>query len=452
MLDKNIIVHATKIANEAPIPVFHHQSEVCELGGAGNVIKNLASLGTGQLYAFGFVGEDAHGAVLHALLKDLGVNDCTQPLSDYPTIVKQRYFCDNKIVFRSDIEGVVTSTIDSTVFHSAVNTLFSTQPLDCVVLSDYNKGFLNKERCHIIISLALKYGIPTVVDPKEDYFKYIGCTLIKPNKREAHRLFNIPAGTPIEEVHARIREAIDCTYSVVTLAEEGISVGTAVNTFSTKTDVQHIVDVTGAGDIVATIFAYFLHRGYEISEIAELATRIATKSVGTPGTYTIKPRDIHECEIGKQKHIRMDQVCLLRQLYSDKKVVFTNGCFDLLHTGHLELLRICKDKGDVVVVGLNSDASVSRLKGPSRPIQSEHIRSEVLSGLSVVDHVVIFEEDTPYQLLEELRPDILMKGGDYKIESIIGREFAKETLVCKLVEGVSTTNILKKFNNITCEQ
>jgi D-beta-D-heptose 7-phosphate kinase/D-beta-D-heptose 1-phosphate adenosyltransferase len=447
MIDKNVYVHATKIANEAPIPVFHHQSEECALGGAGNVLKNLAALGTDQLFAFGFVGEDAHGTILRQLLKDLKIDDRTVALPDVPTIVKQRYFCDNKIVFRTDMEGPVRSSPDAALFYKSVKDLFSTTPLDCVVLSDYNKGFLNHERCHVIISLARQYGIPTVVDPKEDYNKYVGCTLIKPNKREAHKLFHIAPNTAMNDVHALIRKTIDCKYSVVTLAEEGISVGTPDTTLTARTAVQHIVDVTGAGDIVTTIFAYFLQSAHEIGVIADLATKIATKSVGTPGTYTIKPQDIYECELQHQIQVRNDQVQLLRQLYSDKKVVFTNGCFDLLHSGHLELLRFCKSKGDIVVVGLNSDASVHRLKGPSRPIQSEHIRADVLGSLGCVDHVVIFEEDTPFELLRNLRPDVLIKGGDYKIESIIGREFAKETLVCALVEGLSTTNTVKKIQS-----
>jgi len=442
MLDNNVYVSITKIASEAPIPVFHCEKEEYHLGGAGNVIKNLAALGCSNITAFGFIGDDMNGKIVTELLTTSGATTCVDVVPNYPTVTKKRYFCENKIVFRADVGKAVT--IDDTDLCSRITNVLTTQRFDCVVLSDYNQGFLTKERCQLIIRLCTQNGIPTVVDPRNDFTKYVGCTLIKPNRKEAYQLFSIPSSTPIQEVHAIIRSRIGCKYSVVTLAEDGISVGTDHSFYTTTTVAQHTVDVTGAGDIVTTIFAYFIERSMSLHAIADLATKVATKSVGCPGTYTLQKRDIHTFKKGL---IDRSELAVLKELHSDKKIVFTNGCFDLLHSGHIEVLKFCKERGDIVIVGLNSDASVRRLKGPTRPINNERVRADLLSSMSYVDYVVLFEEDTPLQLLKELKPYYFVKGGDYKAETLEGREHATETLVCNFVEGLSTTNTVKKIQS-----
>jgi D-beta-D-heptose 7-phosphate kinase/D-beta-D-heptose 1-phosphate adenosyltransferase len=405
----------------------------------------LAALGCANLYVFGYIGADLNGEIAKELLKRCGATDCTDITSDIPTTTKERFFCDRKIVFRTDREAKPAIAFDEEAFRSKVLSVFSVQQIDCVLLSDYNKGYLSKDRCQIIVRLCNERGIPTVVDPKEDFTKYIGCTLIKPNKKEAYQLFSIPSTTTIPEVHRIIRDRIGCKVSVVTLAEEGISVGTAAEFVVTHAVAQHTVDVTGAGDIVATIFAYFLHRGMSLKAVAELATKVGTKSVGCPGTYTITKQDIHEFEFNGQRLFRIDQVRWIPEIHVGKRVVFTNGCFDLLHSGHIELFKFCRAKGDVVVVGLNSDASITRLKGPTRPINPLQVRADLLLSMSYIDYVVVFDEDTPRQVLKELKPYYLIKGGDYTIDSIVGREYATETIVCNLVEGLSTTNTVRRI-------
>jgi D-beta-D-heptose 7-phosphate kinase/D-beta-D-heptose 1-phosphate adenosyltransferase len=446
MLDLNTYSKATKIANEAPIPVFHKMHDTYHLGGAGNVLKNLAALGCSQLYAFGAAGNDTYAATLRSLFTDHGIIDCIQTVSTFRTIVKHRYFCDNKIVFRSDTESdPSTLTIDNKALQHELETLCLTG-LDCIILSDYNKGFLNLERCQMIIQTANKYNILTVVDPKEDYYKYVGCTLIKPNRQEAYRLFSLPPTTPLEEIHRIIQSKIGCKYSVITLAEEGMTVSTSTDYIKTTAQSQQVIDVTGAGDIVTAVFAFYLANKKPIAFIAQLATQLATLSVQHSGSYMLQKSDLYLCELERGcKLLQADQLSRIQSMYPDKKIVFTNGCFDLLHNGHIELFKFCKEKGDLVIVGVNSDASIKRLKGSTRPIQSQITRLAVLEAISYIDYIVVFDEDTPENLIKDLQPHYLIKGGDYKPEAIIGAAYAKETLVCDFVSGVSSTNTIKRI-------
>jgi len=439
MLDMNTYSKAIKIANEAPIPVFNRIRDTYSLGGAGNVLKNLVALGCEQLYAFGVIGKDAHAATVRFLCTESGITDCILSANDFSTIVKHRYFCDNKIVFRSDTESdPSTLVIDNKALQSQLEVLCITG-LDCIILSDYNKGFLNLERCQMIIQLANKYNILTVVDPKEDYHKYMGCTLIKPNRREAYRLFSLPPSTTLEDAHQIIRSNVGCKYSVITLADEGLTVSTPTEYIKTHAQSQQVIDVTGAGDIVTSIFAFYLAQARPLASIAQMATRLATLSVQYAGTYTLQKQDLDP----SSKIITIDQLPIV----TDKRVVFTNGCFDLLHSGHMELFKFCRSKGDLVIVGLNSDASITRLKGPTRPINSQRVRLDLLEAISYIDYIVVFDQDTPEELIKVIKPHYLIKGGDYTPESILGSCYAKETIVCNFVSGMSSTNIIKKIAN-----
>lgn len=448
MLDHNIYTRVEKIANEAPIPVFNHQSEEWNLGGAGNVVKNLQSLGCEQLYVFGVIGDDKNGERVTQLVTQLKIQNKIVTAPSYKTTTKIRFFCEKQLQFRCDIENSVIErqSLNHILFVDEIEKILLRERVDCIILSDYNKGVLTRDQCQSIITLANRYKVMTCVDPKEDPTKYVGCTLIKPNRTEAYKLFKVPDGSSIEEVHNKIKEIVNCQYSVITLAEKGITLFDGTTLFHERPTVRNIIDVTGAGDIVCSIISYFINSTTSLSKLLQLATRLATKSVEFPGTYTIQPSDLTELNDSNKSNILFEELkCIPRD---GKKLVFTNGCFDLLHSGHLELLRFCKQKGDIVVVGLNSDESVRGLKGPSRPIQTETIRMDVLSALQCVDYVILFEESTPYNILQELRPDILVKGGDYRVEDIIGREFAGETIVCGLVEGMSTTRTVANIMRI----
>lgn len=444
LLDCNVYMSIQKIANEAPILVFTQEKEEFKLGGCGNVLQNVHSLGCESLYMFGAIGNDSYGKKVLELVHAMNVECHVRVVESANTIVKRRHFCDNKILFRSDIE-TDKEHFSNISFVDEIEEILRSKPIDCIILSDYNKGILTHEQCQAILSLAKRYNVFTCVDPKEDAQKYVGCSLIKPNKSEAHRLFGLGVGTPLEEIHGAIYSTIQCTYSVVTMSENGISLYDGERIYHELPDSIHkILDVTGAGDIVCSILGYFLCQKRPIQNVLRLATQIATKSVEFPGTYCTSMSDILRVTFQGVKCLSFSDICHIRKIHEGKTIVCTNGCFDLLHSGHIELFRFCKQMGEIVVVLLNSDESIRRLKGEHRPINLLRSRLDVLSALQYIDYCVVFEEDTPELALQELRPDVLVKGGDYTIDTIPGREYAKRTVVCPLVEGMSSTSIVKK--------
>jgi D-beta-D-heptose 7-phosphate kinase/D-beta-D-heptose 1-phosphate adenosyltransferase len=438
MVDHNVYTAIEKLANEAPIPVFNTYSEEYQPGGCGNVVKNLASLGCGRLHVFSAIGNDENGKRLLSMLNDLGVVNHVKALDTYTTVTKQRFFCDNRIVFRCDTD--VKNQACPVSFSDEIESILNTEKIDCIILSDYNKGVLHRQQCQEIIRLANNHGVFTCVDPKNDYTKYIGCTLIKPNRREAYEMFNLDRDTPVELLHKRIYEMIGCRYSVVTLAENGITLYDGKSLIHETPTVHKIIDVTGAGDIVSSILGYYTPMSTDVRGVLKLATRIATRSVEFPGTYTIKRSDV---ELTETKIVTSEQLKHIKERCSSP-IVFTNGCFDLLHNGHIKLFKFCKERG-TTIVGLNSDDSIRRLKGPSRPINTITTRLAILESIQYIDYIVVFDEDTPFSVIKELTPDVLVKGGDYDVSSICGREFAKETIVCEFVKDTSTTLIIEKI-------
>jgi D-beta-D-heptose 7-phosphate kinase/D-beta-D-heptose 1-phosphate adenosyltransferase len=451
MLDHSITVQIEKIANEAPIPVYNFVNEDYTLGGCGNVLKNIYSLGCERVHIISAVGNDTNGDMINKLIDKMDISNHVVKVQNYNTTVKRRYFCDNKIMFRCDIENSSTKKIelDRCDFSSIIENILKSEQIDCIVLSDYNKGVLNFSQCQQIIQLANRYGVFTCVDPKENSEKYIGCSLIKPNRSEAYKLFKMEKSSDILDVHKKIFGTIGCKYSIITMSENGITLYDGKELYHEIPHIHKIIDVTGAGDIVCTMLSYFFWRdNISISKLLRLTTDIATKSVEYPGTYTITYCDIHECLLKNTKLIGMDELSFLQEIYHDKKVVFTNGCFDLLHKGHIETFKFCKNKGDILVVALNSDDSIRRLKGPTRPIQSLDIRLSILSAIEYIDYIIVFDEDTPYSIIKQLQPYYLVKGADYIIDNVVGKDFVKEVLLCNLVDGVSTTNTVKRIQGL----
>ena len=447
MLDVNNYARVEKLANEAPIPVFNFVRDEKKLGGCGNVLQNLRGLGCAELYIFSCIGDDENGAYTSRLVDSVGAHNHLQIVPGFATTTKIRYFSDSKIMFRCDVENSAQKKkeLATVCFAEKVRVLCETTRIDCIVLSDYNKGVLHAQQCKEIIAVANRLGIMTCVDPKNDYMKYAGCTLIKPNRHEAYALLGLPKAVTIETLHRKMFDSVGCKYSVITLSEDGISLFDGATVYHEKPTIHSIVDVTGAGDVVCSVLAFFLCQGSPVTDTIRTATQIATFSVEHPGTYVIQPRDLHRVSIRANTVLRGDQLSALRELYADRSIAFTNGCYDLFHTGHLSVLEFCKERADIVVVGINSDASVRRLKGPTRPVHNEETRAAVVLSNKNVDYVVVFDEDTPLELVRQLRPDYLIKGGDYAVESIVGREYAKETLVVPLVAGVSTTNTVRSL-------
>jgi len=452
MLDYNVYGSIEKLANEAPIPVLHKISEKNLLGGCGNVLMNLHSLGCNNIVLFSMIGNDYSGKKIKNILEESNIQYYLSETSI--TTVKNRFFCDNKILFRYDEEqyNELDYNDEDSIYQKFLN-IIDIMKIDSIIFSDYNKGFLTPSLCQKIIKKANEKSIFTCVDPKNDYQKYKGCSLIKPNRNEVKKLFNIDCNIEnIKEVLTIIKEKVESKNVVITLAEKGISfLDENNNFFLNKTESIDVIDVTGAGDIVNTIISYYFSRTnllFDKEHIIKLSSYIATKSVSHSGTYILTNQDI----LLANRYLNDNKLITKEDIkYINAPIIFTNGCFDILHKGHLELFKFCRkevDENSVLIIGLNSDASIKRLKGDSRPINNVDSRIAMLNSISLVDYVIIFEEDTPEELLKVLKPDILVKGGDYTYDTVLGKEFCKEVKIFKTLEGYSTTNIIKRSKQI----
>ena len=330
-------------------------------------------------------------------LKNLDVNVKLFEI-DQPRSVKTRIMCDGHYITRIDDDKPAKGM---EVLKQVQETDFS--KYDFVVLSDYNKGVLDEAKD--IIAHINKYNCKVIVDPKENAWFYENAWLVKPNYNEFHDLgFNEWQGNII-----------------TTNAGEEVIAHIDGKNYEIPVDNLEVADVTGAGDCFMAAFVYGLTKGYTHKKCLEIATKGSTKSVKHSGTYQLLKEDL------------------------ENTIVFTNGCFDILHTGHFELLKAAKEKGDKLIVGLNDDNSVKRLKGNSRPINPVEIRKKQLEILSWVDEVIVFSEDTPYNLIKSLKPTLIVKGGDYKVNEVVGHDLTSVYIV-PTVEDFSTTSILEKIN------
>jgi D-beta-D-heptose 7-phosphate kinase/D-beta-D-heptose 1-phosphate adenosyltransferase len=453
-LDHTFYGSVSRIANEAPVPVYKHDREVWSLGGAGNVLANLAQMGCNQLVAFGRTGSssDSNTSQITDLLTKYKITNKLLYDESVSTIVKNRYYCGKTMMFRHDQVTVswITPSQETKILEQFSAIIQNPEtPIHCIVFSDYNRGFLTKRLCQEIIQLAKTRGIFTCVDPKEDATKYRGCSLIKPNRVETLKLFGIQVeGIDTKHAHDVIHTIVGCTDSVITLSENGATLCSGSGSIiHCANQPMEVIDVTGAGDIVCATFAYLYPIYSNKREILKVANILAMISVSHLSSYVLRLPDFIKCGalLNKEKRITEPKLrTILEVLHAEKQIsVFTNGCFDIIHVGHLDLLKRCKEMGNVVIVGLNSDASISRLKGPERPINNLEKRIAFLSALTYVDYIVVFEEDTPAELLAQLRPSILVKGGDYKPEQLLGREYAGEVRIVPFIDGYSSTSVIR---------
>lgn len=452
MLDYTNVGCINKLANEAPIPVFLKETERISLGGCGNVLENLRSLPYNQLYLFSMTGDDSDSKILESMLNKLKIFHHIVKVKGKKTTSKHRFFCNNKLVFRYDNEDPFNLPIDLELsILESLRDILEREPIDCILFSDYNKGFLTPTLCKSIIALANRKNIFTCVDPKNDYTKYKNCSLIKPNRNEVEKLFGISFSLDnLESVHKKIKQLVDCKNTVITLGDLGISGHFETNEyFYWKYDSKDVIDVTGAGDIVNCILAYYFNQISQKHICLQLASYIATLSVSHIGVYQLQFSDILQA----YKFIMNSKLIHMKDLQKlQKPLLFTNGCFDILHEGHISLFHYCKliakNQYDIVV-GLNSDNSIKRLKGASRPINNLFTRVAVLNAIEYIDWIVVFDEDTPETILQELHPDILVKGGDYTLETIVGKEYCKDVKIFPFTYRNSTSNIVKTIQDST---
>ncbi|HEY0264901.1 MAG TPA: bifunctional D-glycero-beta-D-manno-heptose-7-phosphate kinase/D-glycero-beta-D-manno-heptose 1-phosphate adenylyltransferase HldE [Granulicella sp.] len=459
MLDRYIHGEVERISPEAPVPVIRHAHRYERPGGAANVAMNLSGLGCNVLLA-GFWGADREREELSGLLAAAGINCAGIVTGSLPTISKTRIMGRSQQLLRLDIEskGTIPEEEMQRLQQTAVDL---TGRVHAVILSDYAKGALTTELCAAVIRQARARGIPVLADPKTpDFGKYTGATVVCPNLQELSAATRISAHRTEEMLHLapELMAEHDLGYLAVTMSEKGIRVfGPGVEVFHSPARAREVFDVSGAGDTVIATLAASMAGGLNIRSATELANLAAGIVVGKVGTVPIGRNDliaaltpssgINSAEkVLDRERLRM-RVEEWRAL--GETIVFTNGCFDLLHVGHITLLEDCRRFGSKLVLGLNTDASVNRLKGPTRPIVGERERAKVMSALAAVDAVVLFDEDTPMELICELLPDVLVKGGDYNVETVVGHEVVLaaggRVEIVPTVQGFSTTNIVKKL-------
>jgi D-beta-D-heptose 7-phosphate kinase/D-beta-D-heptose 1-phosphate adenosyltransferase len=464
MLDRFVYGAVERISPEAPIPVLLVEREKHMLGGAGNVVANIAALGAKPVL-LAAVGADGSGSDVERLLSELGVETGLVTARDRATTVKSRFVSGGQQILRVDREksADLSKDLEDQVIAAAAKLL---PAAGAVILSDYKKGLLTDRIVAEVIALARKFSKPVIVDPKgRDFTRYRGASVVTPNRKELETATGMRAGSDDEVRAAAMRVIADCGIGAVlaTRSKDGMSlIAENQEPLHIPANVREVYDVSGAGDTVIAAFAAALAAGVAPRNAALLSNIAAGIVVGKPGTATARPEEIEKVissgyAMEKQSYQRKTKLATYagaaeqaeRWRTRGFKVGFTNGCFDLLHLGHLSTLRQAKAACDYLVVAINSDASVKRLKGPSRPVQDEMARAALLSALEMVDLVVIFGEDTPLELMKALRPDVLVKGGQYKLEEVVGYDlitaWGGKVVRAEMEEGFSTTNTIRKM-------
>ena len=463
MLDRYLWGEVSRISPEAPVPVVRLTQETENGGGAANVALNLAKLGV-QTRMVGWVGADAEGKRLRDLLEQAGVDTRgIRILEHRSTITKTRVIGGHQQMLRIDQEE--TQPLDVATLtacqQDVSSQLLHPSPPDAIVFSDYGKGLLSDSFCQTVIPLAQEAGIPLLVDPKGvDYRKYRGATILTPNRRELSEAIPLQTNDLDHLLAAgeQLRLRLAIPFLAVTLSELGIVLlefGQEPHFIPAMA--RAVFDVSGAGDTVIATLAAGVAAGlapHDALSLANLAAGVVVAKVGTtPITRTeLVSAFAHEEALGQSNKICTPAAALERiheWRARGERVVFTNGCFDLLHAGHVTYLEMAQQLGQHLVVGLNSDHSVQLLKGPSRPVIHEEDRARVLAALSAVDLVVLFDEETPLSLISTLKPDVLAKGADYRIDQVVGAEAVKSwggrVALVSLVEGRSSSQIMERI-------
>jgi D-beta-D-heptose 7-phosphate kinase / D-beta-D-heptose 1-phosphate adenosyltransferase len=463
MLDGYIFGEANRISPEAPVLIVKKQKNTYVLGGAGNVAGNIAGLGLNCTIC-GITGDDFAGTKLSEALGQKNISNKLLKTTTRRTTIKSRVMAAGQQVVRIDDEEEATMSSElELLFLRAILKEIKRKP-SVIIISDYNKGTLSENVCQTIIENAAKLSIPVIIDPKGvNYKKYRGAHTITPNLNELKEIllaeYNYDVGakdiTECINVIKSVRLDLDIDRFVVTLGKHGIlNVPASGDCKLFPASESSVIDVSGAGDTVVASLAYAYassHYGESAIELANICAGIVVKQLGTA---TIRLSDIDVALKKLEKSGMLLSLASLDHFVSyyrkiRKKIVFTNGCFDLLHVGHISYLVKAKEKGDILIVGINSDTSVTNLKGHGRPINSAMDRAQMLMALQCVDAVIIFEEQTPEKLINKIVPDVLVKGSDYSIDNIIGADFVRDnggqTIIVPFIEGKSTTSIINRI-------
>lgn len=503
ILDHYIWGNCERISPEAPVQVIDVKRESLNLGGACNVANNLISLES-NVWICGMVGCDEAGNTLKQELKNRGIKIegiFSNPLR--PTTQKSRLIAAHQQVVRIDREdkSPICQEGEKFILDFVEHTLVESK-LQCLVLSDYQKGVLSESLTQSLIALAKAHNLKILIDPKgKDYTKYKGATLLTPNKKEAIQAtgINVCDEDSLQDCIVALQKMCALEVSLITLSEDGIAFATrdSIQAESVKlermpTIAREVFDVTGAGDTVIASLAYMLALGKPVSQSVYFANAAAAVVVSKVGSATASKKEIFaylrrnnllDSALVNAEFLKIfdEESCLnhlsermvkifkrqkllsywdkwikaeelneflesLRQLKEENfKIVFTNGCFDILHLGHIDYLHKARNLGDLLIVGLNSDSSITHIKGTSRPINEEKDRIAMLCALECVDFVVVFSEETPRELIAKIRPHTLVKGADYANKEVVGREFSEEVRLIEFIEGKSTSQLIQKI-------
>ncbi len=460
MLDSFMYGKAERISPEAPIPVFTLDHEEKMLGGAGNVVRNLLALGT-EAALVSVIGDDSIGRELTALVgKEQKLVPYLITEKGRVSTRKTRYVAGGQQLLRSDHESTtpVREEMAKRMLDAALPEIAHYQ---AIILSDYGKGVLTPALCRAIIDAAKKADVPVFVDPKQwDVSVYAGATVLSPNAKELAAACGVATFENDEamiEAASKLAKKHKFRYVLVTRGEHGMTLIDAEGLLAhTEAQAQEVFDVSGAGDTsIATLAATFA-AGAPMAQAVELANIAAGIVVGRLGTavvhYTDMTAALYAYRAAALQHKILPLVAAVDTVTNwrreGKHIGFTNGCFDIMHAGHISLLTDAKKRCDKLIIGLNTDASVHALKGSNRPVNAEMDRAQILAALSMVDAVVLFNDDTPLKLLEALKPDLLMKGADYTKEQVVGWELVESyggrVELIPLKDGYSTTNIIRK--------
>jgi D-beta-D-heptose 7-phosphate kinase/D-beta-D-heptose 1-phosphate adenosyltransferase len=468
LLDAYISGKVSRISPEAPVPVLHQSKQRHVAGGAANVAANTANFGA-PTWICGRIGTDKEGETLERICRESGISTAYLLHSDsVPTITKTRVLAGYQQIVRIDSEEVTELAADEQKrVLKFVDEFLALDGSKVVVISDYAKGFLPAPLISAAIAACNRARVPVVTDPKSsDVGRYKGSTAIKPNLKDGHELLRTASPgyrfdhfeTDVLAMSRVFLERSGAEHVVLSLAEKGVHIRSlhGGKTHHLPSQALQVADVSGAGDTMVAFLALGIGAGLSIVDAANAANICSGIACAKPGTATVSAAEYLDavrnlsCEgTGGRVLTLLQAVSIVEQQRElSRRVVFTNGCFDILHAGHVMLLQKARALGDVLVVGLNSDKSITELKGPKRPIQNESDRAAILAALQCVDFVVIFDEETPIRLIEALKPEILVKGGDYNPNTVVGaREVATwngRVEIIPLLEGRSTTGIVAK--------
>jgi len=443
MLDINYICKTTRNAPEAPIPIYEVQNISYKLGGSGNVAYNLNNLRT-NVEIITVLGDDIYGKKIQDILNENNIKNKCFIDNKRNTTQKNRIFHDKILVNRYDIESIedIDINIEILIYNYILEKI---SMVNAIIISDYNKGIITNNLCKKIIYISNENNIPTFIDPKlKNIKKYLNCFCFKVNMLEA---IELTKENNKDNIFNSIQTLINPKNIIITDGPNGMYLNNNINHYKHEENIN-VIDVTGAGDNAICILVYIWLLEKNISLGCSIANFICGRSVQYIGNYKLSINDIFDYYL-KNKIIydyEINKLQYLNKIKQFNKIIFTNGCFDIIHSAHIKLLNFSKKQGDLLIVGLNSDNSIKNIKGPKRPINKIDERAELLSSLEIIDYIVIFNDDTPLNILSQIKPHILIKGSDYNKDNIIGKEFVDEIILFNFINGKSSSNVINKIN------